>query len=50
MTKAALVEGPPTSAPAHGSGGGCIDSLPTVAAIITSVMTEADGVLRGWSA
>jgi len=29
---------------------GVIDSLPTVADIIASVMTEADAVLRRWSA
>jgi NAD(P)H-dependent flavin oxidoreductase YrpB (nitropropane dioxygenase family) len=51
MTKAALVEGDtdvgvlPT-----GQVVGVIDSLPSVADIITAVMREADAVLRGWSA
>ena len=51
MTKAALVEGDtgvgvlPT-----GQVVGVIDSLPSVADIITAIMREADAVLRGWSA
>ena len=51
MTKAALVEGQtdvgvlPT-----GQVVGVIDSLPTVAAIIAAIMSEADAVLQGWSA
>ena len=51
MTKAALVEGDtdvgvlPT-----GQVVGVIDSLPSVADIVTAVMREADAVLRGWSA
>jgi NAD(P)H-dependent flavin oxidoreductase YrpB (nitropropane dioxygenase family) len=50
MTKAALVKGQtdvgvlPT-----GQVVGVIDSLPTVADIVTAIMTEADAVLRRWS-
>jgi len=29
---------------------GVIESLPTVADIVTAIMTEADAVLRGWNA
>ena len=51
MTKAALVEGrTDVGVLPTGQVVGVIDSLPTVAAIIASVMTEANGVLRGWSA
>jgi NAD(P)H-dependent flavin oxidoreductase YrpB (nitropropane dioxygenase family) len=51
MTKAALVDGrTDVGVLPTGQVVGVIDSLPTVAAIIASVMTEADGVLRGWSA
>ena len=33
---------------AHRSGGGRVESLPTVADIVGDVMGEADAVLRGW--
>ncbi len=50
MTKAALVEGrTDVGVLPTGQVVGVIDSLPTVADIITSIMTEADTVLRAWS-
>ena len=51
MTKAALVEGhTDVGVLPTGQVVGVIDSLPTVADIISAVMTEADAVLRRWSA
>jgi NAD(P)H-dependent flavin oxidoreductase YrpB (nitropropane dioxygenase family) len=51
MTKAALVDGhTEVGVLPTGQVVGVIDSLPTVADIIASVMTEADAVLRRWSA
>jgi NAD(P)H-dependent flavin oxidoreductase YrpB (nitropropane dioxygenase family) len=51
MTKAALVEGrTDVGVLPTGQVVGVIDSLPTVAGIIASIMTEADSVLRGWMA
>ena len=50
MTKAALVEGrTDVGVLPTGQVVGVIDSLPTVADIVASVMAEADTVLRGWS-
>jgi NAD(P)H-dependent flavin oxidoreductase YrpB (nitropropane dioxygenase family) len=51
MTKAALVDGQTdVGVQPPGQVVGVIDSLPTVAHIIAAVMSEADAVLRGWSA
>ena len=51
MTKAALVEGhTDVGVLPTGQVVGVIDSLPPVADIITAIMTEADAVLRRWSA
>jgi NAD(P)H-dependent flavin oxidoreductase YrpB (nitropropane dioxygenase family) len=50
MTKAALVEGrSDVGVLPTGQVVGLIESLPSVADIITSVMQEADAVLRQWS-
>ena len=51
MTKAALVEGhTDVGVLPTGQVVGVIESLPTVADIVTAIMTEADAVLRRWSA
>ena len=50
MTKAALVEGVPTSASCRlVRWWASSTSLPTVADIVADVMAEADAVLKGWS-
>jgi NAD(P)H-dependent flavin oxidoreductase YrpB (nitropropane dioxygenase family) len=50
MTKAALVEGrTDVGVLPTGQVVGLIESLPSVAEIIESVMQEADDVLRRWS-
>ena len=50
MTKAALVEGhTDVGVLPTGQVVGVIDSLPTVAEILSALMSEADAVLRGWS-
>ena len=49
MTKAALVEGrTDVGVLPTGQVVGVLDSLPSVADIVDSVMSEADAVLRGW--
>ena len=51
MTKAALVDGrTDVGVLPTGQVVGVIDSLPTVADIVTAIMAEADAVLRRWSA
>ena len=51
MTKAALVEGrTDVGVLPTGQVVGVIESVPTVADIIASVMAEADSVLRRWNA
>ena len=50
MTKAALVEGrTDVGVLPTGQVVGVLESLPAVADIIAAIMTEADGVLRGWA-
>jgi NAD(P)H-dependent flavin oxidoreductase YrpB (nitropropane dioxygenase family) len=51
MTKAALVEGrTDVGVLPTGQVVGVLNALPTVADIVESIVTEADGVLRGWGA
>ena len=51
MTKAALVEGrTDVGVLPTGQVVGVIESLPPVADIVAAIMTEADAVLRRWSA
>jgi NAD(P)H-dependent flavin oxidoreductase YrpB (nitropropane dioxygenase family) len=50
MTKAALVEGrTDVGVLPTGQVVGVLDSLPPVAEIVAGIMTEADGLLRGWT-
>ena len=51
MTKAAVVEGrTDVGVLPTGQVVGVIESLPPVADIVAAVMSEADAVLRGWTA